>query len=348
MFIRSARASACAAKIAPSSGRPPWGLLTLPGCLQLYLRQQSTVRSILAATLVGLVLPSGVEAKAGYEVHPGGTELILPVERSASKVISIAVNDKRRVEFRVRGPSSGIEYSVKGRVSSQRIDADFGTLGRIDVRLDLVHLTSQPSRNGRCRGRGELYGEGTYHGTIEFFGRPGVPEISANGDRFYFTRHFSRVCKRRPPQHKQGKWKRKVEEGFLDVSGKGEGRTVQLGASIFAMRRNPVRSGGVVRATSHERYEGVRVTRWVARVFEDDSLVMSKHGTKPETVEVELPEPFAGSAVYSHKGKSSSRWTGDLNVDLPGTSGIPLTGPGFSATLCRGRVHSCFYVGATR
>jgi hypothetical protein len=80
--------------------------------------------------------------------------------------------------------------------------------------------------------------------------------------------------------------------------------------------------------------------------FDRGSFVMSKRGKKPETVEVELPEPFAGRALYSRSPGSPPNWTGDLTVNLPGADGIPLTDPGFSALFCRGssvaRVDHCF------
>ena len=75
---------------------------------------------------------------------------------------------------------------------------------------------------------------------------------------------------------------------------------------------------------------------------------MSTRGTRPETVEVEPPKPFAGSAVYSHSEESPSSWTGGLTVDLPGADEVSLAGLGFNATLCRGKIYSCLYGGAVR
>jgi len=62
---------------------------------------------------------------------------------------------------------------------------------------------------------------------------------------------------------------------------------------------------------------------------------MSRRDKEPETVEVEPPESFIGRALYSYSLGSQS-WTGDLSIDLPGAGGIPLTGPNFRVTLCRG------------
>jgi len=324
-----------------SASDPTHGPLSGAVCLR-WARQQQ--RLIFVAILVVFALPAHADAKPGYRVHPGGTELSLFVGKKASSVISVSANDRQRVQFEVEKPSSTIEYSTKGRVSNRRIEADFGALGRVDVRLDLLRFGSEPSREGRCRGRGPLYGAGTYRGSVEFSHQRGVPEVSIRQGRVYFERLFRQVCKRRSPKFKPGpfpKLKRKIEEAVLTVRGKGEGRTVRLGATIFAFRRNPARTGGTLRAEAHERHEGVRITRWMGDFFDHGSFIMSRRGKKPETIEVELPEPFAGRALYSSTPGSFPSWTGDLSVDLPGTDGISLTGPGFDAALCRDRVDVC-------
>ncbi len=300
--------------------------------------QQCLVCVIVAAILGVVTLPADADAKPGYEVHPGTIELILPVDQRGDYVISVSANERQRVQFAVDGPTSATEYSTKGRVSSRRIEATFSALGRIDVRLHLVRYPPDPSHKGRCRGRPPLYQEGTYSGTIEFSHQGDVPEVSTERGRVYYERRFRQVCKRQRPQSKPGgksKLRGGIEAGFLEVGGKGEGRTVLLEALDFAFRRNPARSGGSLAVEAYERHEGVRIARRMSTSIAHDSFVMSRRGKIPETVEVELPKPFAGRALYSRNPGSSPSWTGDLSVDLPGTDRIPLTGPGFSAVLCR-------------
>jgi hypothetical protein len=295
------------------------------------------------AALVLLALPVDVDAKPGYRVHPGGIELILPVENRGGRVIAVLADNRQHVRLRVEESSSGIEYSIKGRVSGHRIEADYGALGRIDVRLQFARYGPGVLRRPHCKGRDPIEAEGTYRGMIELSGADGIAEVAVKRGHFYFERHFRQVCKRQPPTFKPGlypKLRRKSEEGVLAVRGKGEGRTVRLDAIIFALRRNPARAAGALRAEVHERREAVRVTRWTGGSFDPDSFVMSKRGKEPETLEVEPPEPFAGSALFSRNPGSPSSWTGDLSVDLPGAEEIPLTGAGFYAVLCRGSINS--------
>jgi hypothetical protein len=132
------------------------------------------------------------------------------------------------------------------------------------------------------------------------------------------------------------KLKRKVEVGFLTASGKGGGRTVLLEALSFALRRDLARSVTRLAVTVYERSSRVRIARRINVPVDNDSFAMSVRGKFPETVEIEPPAPFAGSALYSRSPGISPSWTGDLTVDFPTTEGIPLTSPGFSTVFCRG------------
>jgi len=301
---------------------------------------------MVAVVFVALAYPVSAIAKPGYRVDPGGLELILPVEKRGHYVISVSAYGRQRVQFKVEGPASAVEYTTNGRVSDRHIAADFGALGRINVSLHLVHNGLPVFRQEHCEGRDPMAGEGTYRGTIEISQELDVPKVSAHLGRFHLERRFRQVCKRRRPRPKPDpyeKLKRKVEEGLLAVRGKAEGRTVRLDARVFAFRRSPRYSGGAVSATAYERREEIRITRstWVS--FYRNSLVMSKRGKEPETVKVKLPKPFAGRSLYSRSQRSSPSWIGDLKVDLPGAKSVPLTGPGISTVLCRGKIDSCSY-----
>jgi len=303
-----------------------------------------TYRIIFAAAFLLLTLPASVDARPGYKVHPGGVEFILPVENRDGRVVSVSADRRQRVRFTVDGQSSGTTYAMKGRVSSHRIEADFPTLGRVDVRLRLARHRPGVLRQPHCKGHDPIEGVGTYRGMIEFPGEGGIAEVSVRHGRFYFERRFRQVCKRHRPMLKPGalKLRQKIEEGNLTVSGKGEGRMVRLNATIFAFRRNPARSASVIRAEVNERREAVRITRWAGGSFGHNAVRMSRRGKEPETVDVELPEPFSGHALYSRRASSPSSWIGDLSVALPGADqAISLTGPGFGAVLCRGGVGRC-------
>jgi hypothetical protein len=294
---------------------------------------------VVVITLFAITLPTSVVAKPRYDVHPGSVEFILPVAKSTNYVISVSADGQQRVHFTVDRGTSKTDYTARGRVSSRGIEAKFGVFGRIDIKLHLVRYSSDRPRKRRCKGRAPLYQEGTYRGAIEFSRQGDVPQVSSKHGRVYFERRFRQVCERRRRQSKpsgEDKAKDKIEVSLLAVHGKGEGRTVFVQAINFALRRNPIRSWGVLAVAVFERREGVRITKRVSTSLSHRSFDMSARGQTPETVDIELPEPFAGHAVYSRNSDSSSSWTGDFSIGLTGADRIPLTGPSFSAVLCRG------------
>ncbi len=292
-----------------------------------------------ALVLFPLAVAVGARAEPGYKVHPGGFKLILPLRHRGKYVVSVSASERQRVQFKLEGPSSAVEYSTQGRVSRRRIEATFGAHGRIDVRLHLTHYPPGPPRRGRCRGRGPRYQDGSYSGTVDIEHDGVVPEVSKKRGHVYFTRYFRQVCKRESPSPTangpHAKLKRRVEVGFLAVSGKSEGQTVSLTASVLTLRGSPARLVGGLAVTGYERQGEVRVARTTRVAVDRHSFAMSRRGAAPETVEVEPPPPFAGRAVYSRSPSFPPSWTGDLGVNLPGTDPLPLTGPGMDAVLCR-------------
>jgi hypothetical protein len=298
------------------------------------------------AVLLAVVPVPGADAKSGYKVYPGGVELVLPVAKKRGSVISVSADGSQRAQFTIAGPSARIEYTTKGLVNSRHIEADFGALGHIDIVVHLDTFGFNPDHKGRCTGRGSLYAEGTYRGSIELFHARGVPESSTKHGRVYFRHRFRNVCKRRLPRRKPGLFRRlerRLEEGILTVRGREEGHTVNMEAAIVALRHRPSRAAGRVAVQVYEKQGEVRIARETGGIVDRGSFGMSKRGENPETVNVKLPKPFVGSALYSQSPDSPPSWTGDLSVDLPGANEVPLTGPGFNAILCRGRVGSCLW-----
>jgi hypothetical protein len=80
-----------------------------------------------------------------------------------------------------------------------------------------------------------------------------------------------------------------------------------------------------------ERRGGVAIERSVSVVASNSSF--RHRGLRSATVR--LPAPFSGSATFLREGTRTS-WRGNLRVDLPGRSGVALTGKGTRASLRRG------------
>jgi hypothetical protein len=298
----------------------------------------------LAAGVAALVLPATAAAAArpGYEVRPANSELFAALEAGGYRFY-VEANDRQRVLLEVdEGLFTWTDYSTHGSVSGKRIDADFGDLGHVDIEVNLAAGQSQryPPRKG-CRGRGSVEVPGTFRGTIEYFGEGDIPPLSVTHGEIDLIRRFKAVCESpllatgQSREKKGEKHKPKPDLSYLSVSGKGEGRTVDLEAIDFASRKRPAHSFGLLFAGDYERREAVRIARRTLTFFGSESFRVRRRGKQPETVWIKPPEPFAGSALYSHVPGPSPDWTGNLSVDLPGAE-VPLVGPAFEAEFCRG------------
>lgn len=312
--------------------------------------------ALLCCLAVVLTLPAVASAKPGYKVRPAGSELFLFLEGKGEYEVSLEANNKQRVLLAAEeGLFTATEYSTKGRVSSKRIEADLGDLGRIDidVRLRPRHSEREPLQRN-CKGPASIYVPGTFHGTIKFSGEGDIPPFSVKRGEIGFIRRFKRVCKqRRAPKRnqktkqKEEKPKLKLEFGLLDTSGKGDGRTVNFEVFSLGVARNPAKTFGIYEAAAYERREEVRIARSTLGFFGPEEFRMSKRGEKPLTLKVKPEEPFAGKALYKREPGSKATWTGNLSVKLPGADPIPLTGDSYDAVFCRGldfdEIERCFY-----
>lgn len=300
------------------------------------LRHSRTLICVLVVSAIGIVaLPASAGAKPGFEVRPASLQIVLPVKKGLRYVASISVNEHRRVRFLFDASSSAIEYSTSGYVSDRAIEADFGALGRISVKLHLVKRPVDPSHKGRCKGQEPRYEEGSYRGTIEFTHLgPRVRVVEVTHGHVYVMRRSRQVCKRERT-HKNVVGNNKTEVSVLTVEGQAGNRLVSLQASSLALRRNPSRSLGQVDVAVLESISGVRVTRTASTSTDQDSFSLSPPGATLEAAKLELPKPFTGQAVYLRSRGTLPSWSGDLSVNLPVVGSIPLTGFGFSAILCR-------------
>lgn len=293
-----------------------------------------------ACAALALVLPATAAAKPGYVVHPGSFELnaFLPHHDGFSYLIN--AESHHRVQLTVSKGSASVIYRAKGRASSRGVHADFGPLGRINLRFELSTGETPPflPQGGRCRGRSMRVFPGKFRGSVRFEGEPGVKGITSHRGFVVVEHKFKTVCKqrrrhRRP--HKQKKKQEKIELDFLFAKSHAEGRKAEFGLVNLVLPTKPHFSLAISVGGVSERRGGVTITR-SAIELEEEVLRLSKLGSNPETATATPPKPFLGSATYSASRGSAPTWTGDLRVRLPGAGAVPLTGPGFHVRLCRG------------
>jgi hypothetical protein len=288
-------------------------------------------RSYLWVLLAGLVLlgPAAPSA-AGAEVElrlPSSNGYRLNVFGTAGTFVSFTLAKK---------VSQGVvyaEYSGDGVVTRNGLKANLGRYGRISVRF---HPSGRrPSTRASCRRRGSIELTGRYEGTIRLRGERGYSSVSAAGAKG--TMH--RTCKtaaRAAPAARPSSLRRAADflTSFVAV-GRSKGRSIILIDEGFSSNPPSSRASGLTLVEVEEERGRISIER--TAIVGSPLIASSPLGTIPVTASLALPRPFSGVGSYLEEANARPSWTGDLQVDLPGAEDVPLTGPNFTALLCRGR-----------
>lgn len=278
-----------------------------------------------------LALPAGASAQS--EVHPGRYLLAIELPESKGWAVSILAYDHRQVYLRAQRGFTSLSYRAPGRVSSQRVEADFGELGRIDLKLNLeARGTGVPRLHGRCTGRSPYELVGSFHGTVDFTGEPNLVSVSADRGRAKIQRTFRHVCQPiKIPDHKKGS----LDLGLALFGARSHenGRTTSFEAIGLTIESELLL--GIIGGSVSEHLGEVGIARTTAALVAGGELVFSAPGPGPERVRVKPARPFFGRASYLKAPGEPPRWSGNLSVRVPGGGLVSLAGPNFATTLCR-------------
>jgi hypothetical protein len=281
-----------------------------------------------------LALPAGANAKAQNEVHPGRYDLSIELPESDGWEMTISASDHNEVELSATRGAASVSYRVAGHVSSRRVEADFGALGQIDLKLDLqARGTGVPRLHGRCTGRAPYELVGSFHGTVDFSGEPNVADASANHGKAAIERTFQHVCR---PLRIPGLGKNPIplESDVVAARSHENGRTTAVAALSINLFHEFFL--GLITGSVSERAGEVKITRSrKGLIFEEKEFHLSKPGAEPQRVKVKPSWPFRGRASFVKPAGEPPQWEGDLSVRVPGGGRLALAGPNFSGTVCR-------------
>lgn len=264
--------------------------------------------------------PAAVET--GFRLHGSHGYLV-----SATAYSGVG-SSKGVIEITASRKHGLASYRFPAVVTADAIRADLGRLGAVSLirRLSGFEKTVHP----RCLGGKQTYEPGTYEGLIEFNGEEGYTRVkeshaSALPAWLVFSPHGS------------------CGSGYGETSGPGEPGARLRGVSFaggsnlsFQVNKNGPRARVIFTASIRERHNGIKIYRTLsgtarARAFRFDRLL--------RTASLRLPVPFSGSASLSRsKDSFSPLWGGDLHLDFPGHSEVPLVGAGMHVSL----VHAHF------
>jgi len=328
------------------------------------LRRLKRASKLTAGTAIvtALALPGSAAARPGTEVHPRSLHLTTSSFATRGYIVDIETIGHHRVVLTARKHEQVATYTVRGKVNRHLIRADFGRFGRVNLHF---HGKEQPfqvdpkdeksrDKRRRCRGRKAEREVGYFRGGVEFDGQRLYTRLAVGGLEGELRRSYRQVCWFR---HIGPEARAHVSSsvpvvprasipriGFtiavLSAQARVDGSLTHFSAinleSPFGIPIPRSERLSIVTAYRQERVGRIRVFRSTFLSTDAGQVRISRRGTQPAKARVALGSPFSGTAFFRDgNSKSRASWQGDLAVRLPGTGALPLTGPGFHASLCR-------------
>jgi hypothetical protein len=213
---------------------------------------------------------------------------------------------------------SAVTYAAPAAVMRRTIDADLGKLGRISVTRVPTGRT-KTVRWGCKPGKTKRVGAERYKGTIEFHGEEGFADVSAGSAPLDPNPCGVGEEGGRPPGKALPGARLHAEKERID----------EYGFDFNALQNRPD-TRTEVGAEVEEHHGEMEIHRATWTWASADVL---RYDRRLRTATVRPPAPFSGRGSFRVGARSRSLWTGNLTVDLPGRSDVPLTGPGFLASL---------------
>jgi hypothetical protein len=214
--------------------------------------------------------------------------------------------------------NGGVRYQAPATVTNTSMHADLGELGEISVSFQRTNqATSAPCGKETVR-----FDSGRYEGKIEFHGEEGYADVeatSAPGSMEFLLSGL--LCDEDLFNFDDSP--RRARGAELHV------RNPALGPELSVSKKRPG-AAALITASMREYRDGISIERVTGLRMPGAAF---RYDRRLRTATVRPPAPFFGSARFDLGKKAGRRWSGDLTVDLPGRSGVPLTGPTLRATL---------------
>jgi hypothetical protein len=293
----------------------------------------------IASAIALLALPAGAAAKPGYYVIKPSRQVSLRLRGSHGYAIQVYGLGPKRVLLIASKGSSSASYVVHGKVSDDSIEADFGKAGKVAVRLHPAGPPQDEETNSftpSCNGKAATTQRGRFVGSIRFRGEQGYTEVKTKGTRGTVFHSYRQVCKRQSSGQRQP---RPLFPPLISLGAASSNRQLPW-FSVFEEKPGNERGhfyveGTTFEANQAERREGVSIDHSADLTAPSKTFTVSPLGSDPISATVSPPAPFSGTASFEETTEGHGTWTGDLKAELPGVGQVPLTGPTYSANLCR-------------
>lgn len=240
------------------------------------------------------------------------------------RAISFDAPEGRRDELLlfVSRPHSIVVYATRAMVTDGSIAADLGSVGSVD--LHFVPTGKTAAERSACAKKPFKFDAGFYEGTIDLDGEEGFMHAHATRARGEIRTLASLLCSGGVGSEGTGGHAPGVR---LTVHGK----LAESKVEFVAWKNSPTRVSRF-EASIEERRGGLTIIRGVSAA---GSAAAFPFDTAAWSATVRPPSPFSGKAVYDGAAGPLRRFGGNLEVDFPGRSNVPLTGPGTRASMVR-------------
>ena len=237
---------------------------------------------------------------------------------------------KSQVALVLDRPGEEAIYAARGTGTTNSVDVDFGQLGKVD--LEVVPTGKDETITSECGGKGPAttVPGSEFVGTVEFHGEDGFTEFTATHTPLQVNPLLRLVC------------------------AAGVGVSTKIGAHVggvllkartasspkLVIQQNRPGAPVFYEARMHEKEGTVQVSRIVSGHLGAGAI---RYAPSLESASFSAAAPFTGSATYTSRtpprgaSRGTGAWRGSLKVDFPGHAAVPLTGPGFKATIVHAR-----------
>lgn len=226
------------------------------------------------------------------------------------------------VQLIAESRSGTAEYLVSGTVTSTKLVASFGKLGRISVRFRPSGVTRSVRIAKSClKERPPLVSSrlGSFRGTIVFHGEHGFTRVAASHARGGVGDPLTNTAKKKPQcEHHESAAEKRRELEAVSLDGAPSNSTV-----AFTAFPAPKGSAYAFLAYAAERAGKMFIARYAGVGGGAEDFVFDDALT---TATVTPPAPFSGTGNFRRNPDGAVEWSGDLAISLPGLGQVKLTG----------------------
>jgi hypothetical protein len=216
-------------------------------------------------------------------------------------------------------------YLARGVVAPERLQATFGSFGKVSMRFRQSKNRTWSGKRRDCRGADRFVKRrGVFIGSLEFRGEDGYVSVDVNRAKGAVVTPAAKCLPRQkpaPPRAQSSSIFDEPSPALFATSWNGVDKT-----SFLALELKEKTASLVIDEETRGKLAIVRI----ALARKPGPLSVNEAAT---SAHLSPPAPFHGTGHYAAAPDGSTTWTGDLTVDFPDRPRFPLTGPQFEVLL---------------